>query len=187
MKLAVILMIFMILLVGCSTVKNSPVVPITNNISETSQLILNEKDLLKLEMISNGTDCKTETYETNEHSPLAQYSICNYIISNLNNTEVIIEFKKYTNLNDLNGSYDYESSHLFSANGIISENTYGDRSKFHVNTDDDYGAEFNTQGIYFYHLWICKDTYLIHITSKGSENAQEVIAKIGTEIMSKFN
>jgi hypothetical protein len=52
---------------------------------------------------------------------------------------------------------------------------------------NDYGGQFNEPGVYFYHLWICKDKYLIHITSKGTEEAAgDSVREIGQQILSKF-
>jgi hypothetical protein len=87
MKLNIILSILLIFIVGCSTVQDSssePTINTTNTISGTQDLLLNEQDLQQLGMtsggydelhqlgwISNGTDCKTEEYQTDEYSPLA--------------------------------------------------------------------------------------------------------------------
>jgi hypothetical protein len=116
-----------------------------------------------------------------------EYSFCNYTINNLSDTEIIIEIKKYTNYNDLNGTYQYFSSHLFSAEGIINDNKYGDQSIFRINNEDDYGAEFNYEGIYYYHLWFTKDLYLIHITSKGDIDVKEYIEEIALKINFRYN
>ena len=105
----------------------------------------------------------------------------------MNPTEVIMELRKFTNAEDLNNSYQYDSSHLFGAKGLISEDDYGDQSRFRVNSDDDYGSEYNPPGVYFYHLWFTKDKFLIHITSSGSEDAEDYIAKMGRQILSKLS
>jgi len=199
MKLAIILAILLILIGGCSTVQDSPSGPTiktTHTISGNQELVLNEQDLQQLGMTgdglqqlgmtSNGTDCQTEEYQTDEYSPLAQYSICSYTINSLNDTEVVIELKKFANLEDLNGTYQYESLHLRSIEGLISENDYGDQSRFYLNNENDYGGQYNDPTVYYYHLWIGKNEYLIHITSKGSKEAEEYIAKIGRQILSKF-
>ncbi len=99
---------------------------------------------------------------------------------------MIIELKKFENKEALDGAYQYDSSHLFGAKGLISEDDFGDKSRFRVNSEDDYGAEYNTPGIFYYHLWICKDTYMIHITSGGSEDAKDYISGAGRKILSKF-
>jgi hypothetical protein len=105
----------------------------------------------------------------------------------LNDTGVVIELKKYTNSGDLNGSYQYESLHLRSIEGLISENDYGDQSRFYVNNENDYGAEYNDPNMYYYALYISKNEYLIYVTSKGtSVEAKEYVAKIGRRILSKF-
>lgn len=182
MKLAIILAILLILIGGCSTVQNGRTTPA---ISGTQDLVLNEQDLQQLGM-SIGTDCQTDEEYTNiVDSSLGQYSFCNYTI--LDDTEVIIELQKFANYEALDGSYQYDSSHLYSIEGLISENDYGDKSRFRVNNENDYGGQFNEPGVYFYHLWICKNEYLIHITSNGrSKEAGEYIAKIGRRILSKF-
>ena len=170
-KLATLL----ILIAGCSAAEN-PSSGLT--ISATQELVLNEKDLEQLGMISNETDCQTEEYETNEYSPLAQYSICYYTINSFNDTQAVLELQKFANLMDLNGTYQYSSLHLRGFQGLISENEHGDLSRFYVN---------NESTVYYYHLWIIKNEYLIHITSKGSKDAQDYITKIGRVILAKFN
>jgi hypothetical protein len=161
---------------------------ITNStLSGTQELVFNEQDLQQLGITINGTECQTEEYETSEYSPLMQYSVCNYNINNLNDSQVIVELKKFTNFESLNGTYQYDSLHLYSVEGLISENDYGDQSRFRVNNVNDYGGNINNEpNVYYYHLWICKDTYLIHITSKGSKETKEYVAKMGRQILSKF-
>ena len=179
MKLAIILTILIIIIGGCSTVQDSqlePTTKTTHTISGTRELVLNEQDLAQLG-ITSEIDCNTEEYQTNAYSPLAQYSFCNFTIKNLNDSQVVLELKKFTNFEDLNGSYQYESLHLRGFQGLISENDYGDLSRFYVN---------NESTVYYYHLWISKNEYLIHITSKGSKEAGEYIAKTGRRILSKF-
>ena len=184
MKLAIILAILLIFIVGCSTMQDGRS---THTISGTHDLVLNEQDLQQLGVINDGIDCNTEEYETNEYSTLAQYTFCNFTINNLNDTEVVLQLQKFANYQAINGTYQYDSSHLYSVEGLISENTFGDQSRFRVNNENDYGGQLNEPGIYYYHLWICKDLYLIHVTSKGSEEAEEYIAKIGQQILSKFD
>lgn len=178
MKLAIILAILLILIGGCSTTKT------INTISGTQELILDEQDLQQLGMTGHG--CQTEEgYSNIVDSSLGQYSFCNYTI--LEDTEVIIQLQKFANLEALDGAYQYDSSHLYSIEGLISENDYGDKSRFRVNNEHDYGGQFNEPGVYFYHLWICKDKYLVHITSSGrNKEAKEYITKIGQTILSKF-
>lgn len=204
MKLIIFLAILLTLVVGCSTVQNSPsgqTIKTNQSISEIQDLTLNtqdlqqlgitndfnEQDLAQLGITNNGTNCQIEeNYANIVDSSLGQHIVCIYNISDLNNTKVIIELSKFANLNDLNGTYQYDSLHLYSIQGLISENDYGDQSRFRVNNVNDYGGQFNNPNIYTYHLWICKDKYLIHITSSGSLNAKESIAKIGQQILSKF-
>ena len=199
MKLAIILAILLIIIVGCST--DAPSKPTTQTISGTQELVLNiqdleqlgmtsdinEQDLQQLGITGNGTNCQTEeNYSNIVDSSLGQHSLCIYNISSLNDTQVIIELQKFENYEALNGSYQYNSLHYFSIEGLISENDYGDQSRFRVNNEHDYGGEYNDPNVYYYHLWICKDLYLIHITSSGSKEAEEYIAEIGRLILSKF-
>ena len=190
MKLAMISAILLILIGGCSTVQDSPSGPtikITHTISGTQELVLNEQDLQQLGM-SNGTNCRTEEgYSNIVDSSLGQYSICIYNINSLNDTQVIIELQKFANLGALNGSYQYNSVHLRSIEGLISQNDYGDQSRFYLNNVNDYGGQYNDPNVYYYTLYTCKNEYLIHITSKGrSKEALDYIAKIGRQILSKF-
>lgn len=158
----------------------------TKIIQEVQGLILNEEDLQEIGMTLIENGCLTEEYQTSEYSPLEHLSTCNYTINSLEETEVVVELRKYTNLHDLNGTYQYSSSHLFSAEGLISEDEFGDQSKFRVNSEHDYGGEFNEPNIYYYNLWITKDLYLIHVTSKGSGEAKSYIERIGQRILNKF-
>ncbi|MFH1849427.1 MAG: hypothetical protein ABH879_04540 [archaeon] len=200
MKLAILTILFM-LTAGCSTVQESPPVPTTTHaISGTLELVLDGQDLAQLGMtsdlnesdrqlfeISNGTDCRTdEEYANIVDSSLGQYSICVYSIPGLNNTQIIIELQKFADYEALNGSYQYGSLHLYSVEGLISENDYGDQSRFRVSNEHDYGGQYNAPNVYHYHLWFTKDLYLIHITSMGSKDAEGHVAKIGTRILSKF-
>ena len=186
LKLAVILAILLIIIVGCLMLLPSG--PKINGIQE---LVLNETDLQQLGMASDGPDCLSsidESQTTISGSPLLQYTMCNYTINSLNDTQVIIQLQKFTNREDLDGTYQYASSHLYSVQGLISENDFGDQSRFRVNNVNDYGGQYDPPGVYYYHLWICKDVYLIHITSSGrSEGARESVANIGRRILSKFS
>lgn len=170
------------LLLGCTPAPAQDAPPAITGVQD---LLLTAQDLAQLAMTTNGSDCVPETYETSEFSPLAQYSMCAYEIPDID-TEVIIELKRFTNLADLNGSYQYDSSHYYSVDGLISENTYGDQSRFRVNSVNDYGGEFNDPEMHYYHLWITKGTYLIHITSSGRVDARAQIASIGQLLMAKF-
>lgn len=188
MKLTMVLAIILIIIVGYLIVQYSlsgPAANTTHAISGTQDLVLNEQDLQQLGMTSNWAECQTDEQTSFDLSPV-QYTFCNYSIDSLSDTEVFLEMKKFTNLEELDNTYQYESSHLFGAKGLISENTFGDHSRFRVNSDDDYGAEFNEPGVYFYHLWICKNEYFIHITSKGAGEAEGYIAETGRLILSKF-
>ena len=194
MKLAIMLVILVIFIAGCSTIKT------THTISGTQELVLNaqdlqqlgmtsggnEQDLQQLEITSDGSYCRTEEYATNDHAPLAQYSICSYTINSVNDTQVVLELKKFTNFEDLNGTYQYESQHLRSVQGLISQNDFGDQSRFYLNNVNDFGGSLTDPSISYYALYITKDGYLIYITSKGSKEAKEYIAKIGHLILSKF-
>jgi hypothetical protein len=168
-------------------------------ISGTRELVLNEQDLQQLEMRSDlneqdlqqlgitSGNCRTEEDYTNiVDSSLGQYSVCIYNISSLNDTQVIIELQKFANFEALNGSYQYNSQHLYSIEGLISENDYGDQSRFRVSNVNDYGGQYNDPNVYYYHLWICKNEYLVHITSKGAKEAVDYIAETGRQILSKF-
>jgi len=191
MKLSIILAILLIAIVGYLILQNSPSGPAikTNHtISGNQGLLLNEQDLQELGMtqVWNETECQTQKYTTMDMHQI-EYNICNYTINNLSDTWVVIELKKFANPEDLNNTYLYESSHLFSPQGIISVNDYGDQSLFRVNNPNDYMGHLNEPGVYYYHLWICKNEYLIHITSRGrSKEAGEYVTKIGEQILSKF-
>lgn len=157
----------------------------THTISGIQELVLNEQDLQQLGMTRAG-DCQTED-QTSINSLPVRYSMCNYTINSLNDTQVVIVLQSFTNFEDLNNSYQYDSLHLYSVQGLISENDFGDQSRFRVNNVNDYMGQLDEPGVYYYHLWICKDVYLIHITSSGrSKDAQEYVAKIGRRILSKF-
>ncbi|MFH8080784.1 MAG: hypothetical protein QXO84_02800 [Candidatus Aenigmatarchaeota archaeon] len=136
--------------------------------------------------LSTSDNCKMEKYETNEYNSLSEYFSCNYTVNELKDTWIFVEIKKFENREDLENTYQYESSHLFGSKGLLSENELGEKSRFRVSSDDDYGAEFNPKGVYFYHLWICKGNYLIHITSKGEKEAGEYVKKIGQKIISNI-
>jgi len=211
--LTIILAIFLVFIVGCSRVPDVPSGPIinttnnvsgintTNNISGIQDLTLNardlqqlgltddlnEQDLARYGIIGNGTNCQSDgNYANIVDSSLGQHNICIYNISGLINTTVIVELNKFTNLEELNGSYGYSSSHLFGAKGLISENDFGDQSRFHVSDPSDYGGEFNKPNEYYYNLFFTKGLYMIHITSGKDKEAKDYITKIGRLILSKF-
>ncbi len=181
MKLAIIFGILLIIIGGCYVQQELP----ESKISGTQDLVLTEQDLQELGMTAES-ECQTEEQTSYDLSDV-EYTFCSYTIDSLIDTKVIIELKKFSNYESLNDSYLYDSSHLFGAKGLISENTFGEQSRFRVNSKDDYEAEFNDPNIYYYHLWITKYLYLIHITSSGrSEEAKGYIIKIGQQILSKF-
>ena len=188
MKLNVVFSLFLIFFVGC-TISSIEHVGTPLNQSdvqkglEVKDLIFSEENLMELGL--TGYDCFNEEYETLD-SP-DTYCFNNYTIDDLNDTNVFIIFSKYDSFHDLNGSYQYESSHYFSVEGLISENAYGDLSRFRVSNVNDYGGKYNDPNIYVYHLWIVKDLYLIHITSRGSIDAKEYIEESGNQILLKFN
>ena len=201
--LTILLLSSLVLVMGANGCiqPSGPTIKTVHGISGTQELVLNEQDLQQLGMTSNlnnqdlqqlgitgnGTNCQTDEKYTNiVDSSEGQYSICIYSISSLNDTQVIIELQKFANYEALNGSYQYGSLHLYSIEGLISENDYGDQSRFRVNNENDYGGQYNDPNVYYYHLWICKDLYLIHITSNRAKEADEYVAKIGRQILSKF-
>ncbi len=199
-----ILLVFALGVLGCTPAQDSQAeqtIQTTSTVSGTEELILNEDELSEIGMkgdslaqlrelgisADNGSDCKTEKYQTDESSSVTEYSICSYVIESLNNTEVIVELKKFTNQHDLNGSYQYNSLHYRSSEGLISQDDFGDQSRFYVNNENDYGGEFNDPNVYYYTLYTTKNDYLIHVTSKGTiKEARDSIAKIGQKILSKF-
>ncbi len=173
MKLTTILAVILIIISGCTT----------QQISSTEQLALDEQEIDELAITESH--CETEQFETHERAPLAERTRCQYNVSSINTTITLI-LKKYTNFEDLNGSYQYDSSHLFSQEGLISENTYGDQSKFRVSSEEDYGGQYNDPNVYYYHLWITEELYLIHITSAGSQEAKATIEQMADMIMARF-
>jgi hypothetical protein len=188
MRLAVILAIILILIAGFLIsqygLPSGPATATNHTTPGIPELMPDGQELQQLG-IAKQEECRTEE-QTSIYSSMVQYGFCNYTIDGLNNTGVIIELKKFTNHDDLNGTYQYESSHLFGAKGLIGENDYGDQSRFRVNSDDDYGAQYNPPGIYFYHLWFTRGLYLVHITSGGSVGARDYIERAGRLMLSKF-
>ena len=188
MKKYMISLFILLLLIGvCILVRyvSKESTPPESAISGTQDLLLNTQDLQQLGMTGHG--CQTEENYTNiVDSSLGQYSFCNYTINSLNDTWVVIELQKFANYEALNGSYQYGSLHLYSIQGLISENDYGDQSRFRVNNVNDYGGQYDEPNVYYYHLWICKNLYLIDISSNGRKEAREYIPKIGLQILSKF-
>ncbi|MFH1236799.1 MAG: hypothetical protein V1648_00125 [Candidatus Aenigmatarchaeota archaeon] len=182
--LAIVLIIAAICLVALFSMQQNG--STTNTISGTLDLTLNAQDLQHLGMTEH--ECRTEdNYGNIVDSSPGQYTFCNYTTSELNDTEIIVELQKFENIEALNGTYQYSSLHLFSIQGLISENAYGDQSRFRVNNVNDYGGEFNEPGVYYYHLWITKNEYLIHIISGGrNQEAGDYVTRIGQQILSKF-
>jgi hypothetical protein len=175
---SMLLMMVVIILAGCV---QEPIGEQPNAIPKdttTRDLQLTEEEVTGLGMTTNG--CTFDRYDPD--SPIIENNFCNY---SRDDTTVYVIIKKFTNLEDLNGSYQYDSYHLFGADGLISENTYGDQSRFRVNSEDDYGAEHDSE-VYYYHLWIVKDLYLVHITSSGAERDKELVAGIGERILSRL-
>ncbi|MEM4389524.1 MAG: hypothetical protein QXG98_02585 [Candidatus Micrarchaeia archaeon] len=168
-------LVFFLLFSGCSSQREIKI----------QELVLGEQDLQQLGMAREG-DCQTEEYQASAYSPMTQHTICNYTINSLNNTRVVLELKSFASFEELNNAYQYESSHLFGAKGLLSENELGDRSRFRVNSEDDFGASYNPPGVYYYHLWICKNKYLIHVTSSGDRVAGEFVKEIGKRVLTKL-
>lgn len=164
MRLLLITFILVLFLTGCVN---------DSTISGIEEIMPNESDFSEMGILVNESSCSVE----------GEYGICFY---NISNAEIVIQLNKYADIQDLNGSYLYSSSHLRSAEGLISENEFGDQSRFSINHEDDYMGHLNQEGVYYYHLWITKDLYLIHITSKGSD-IKEDIEKMGNKILLKFN
>ena len=169
-------MILLIFLVGCTAQQTKTEV----------KKVTTAKDLIpsKEEMgATTELNCTNEVYNTTEFSPLAENTLCMF---NINNSEFYLEIKKFSNQNDLNGSYGYNSAHLFGGKGFLNHTTYGDQSRLHVNAGDDYGAEFDPKGVSYYHLWFTKDLYLVHVTSKGVESDRASIENIGHLVLAKI-
>lgn len=182
MRILIIVAILAVILVACTATNK----PNDNKTLSNEEILLNSQELEQIGINQNSTYCNTEHYETSESSSLEQYSFCQYNISEIDNSEIVIQLSKLTNHNDLNGSYQYQSSHLFGSEGLISRDSYGDQSVFRVNSEDDYGAEFNNPNITYYNLYFTKDLFLVHITSKGSEDAREYIENLAQGMLGKF-
>ncbi|HII65423.1 TPA: hypothetical protein HA295_01445 [Candidatus Woesearchaeota archaeon] len=196
------LALFLLLIAGCSVYQDGGTPPDSASVQTvpgTPELALTEDDLQQLGMApdfhnqdlqqlgitSNESNCHTEEQTAFDLSGV-QYTVCSYAIDSLNGTQVIIELKSFTNLTEAEDAYQYDSSHLYSAEGLISEDEYGNRSRFRVSNEHDYGGQYNDPNVTYYHLWIAKGAYLIHITSKGSSDARDYIANTGKLILLKF-
>ncbi|MFT4343561.1 MAG: hypothetical protein ACMXYE_02330 [Candidatus Woesearchaeota archaeon] len=183
------LLLLGLFIAGCGTTQTTTEnneTEITSSINTVQELVLTSQEIDELGLALVEDSCRIEVYETTEHSSLAEFSMCNYTIPRLDNTTLHIILNKYTNTHDLNGSYQYSSLRLSSAAGIISEDEFGDQSRFRKNHEDDYGAEHNDPDVHFYNMWITKDTFLIHITTRGSEEADAYVISIAETLMSKF-
>ena len=192
-QILIITVLFLLVTAGCVTQTDTPPA------GEKHDLALTAQDLVQLGLTSDLNDTirqmyglendscqKDEAYSNVVDSSTGSYSICAYLLPGMSNTEVVVEIQRFENTDALNGTYLYQSSHLFSIEALISKDTLGDQSTFRVNSEHDYGGEFNPPGVYFYHLWIAKDLYLIHITSKGSD-VKENIEAIGQLLVSKLD
>jgi hypothetical protein len=157
----ILFMFIVILLAGCSS-------QITN---ESPELITTEILIRQLDI--DFDECEHEAYETSESSPLEEQSFC---IAYIDESEIVVVIQKFTNFHDLDGSYQYSSLHLRGFQGLINEDTYGDFSRFYFTEDI----------VIYYNLWIIKDEFLIHITSKNL-NEQEVIEQIAENLLEKFD
>jgi hypothetical protein len=168
-----LLILTSLLLVGCT----QHIIPTNNNNNITIQdMILNQEELLQLGIQTNEPECKVEHYETSELSPLAEYAMCNYTIIKRNATQIIVQLQTFSNFNDLNGSYQYNSLHLRGFQGLINENEYGNLSRFYVN---------NESNTYYYHFWIVSEPHLIHVTSKGIQDDKDYVKNITLKLVSK--
>lgn len=199
---AVITTLAVLLLPACSSSQSTtPGHGPSDGIRGTQDVLLNEQDRDALSLTpnhdeesreqlgitGNETYCRTEeTYAKNVTLSRGAYSICTYNVSSLNNTDVVVQIKRFADYASLNGSYQYDSSHYFSSTGLISTDELGDQSTFRRSTDDDYGGEQNPDDVHYYHLWVTKDLYLVHVTSSGSEDAKNVVTAIAERILDAF-
>lgn len=197
MKLHILIGIvsFMILAAGCANVQDDASTTTTTLKDSTmaiEDLILSDVEVSELGLskdiseeklsqfgINRATNCKVD-------SPSGQYAVCVYLAPELNDTEVIVQLYSYDNESALNGSYQYNSGHLFGSSGIISKDTYGDQSIFRKNSEDDYGAEFNDPKMHYYHLWFTKGLYMVHVISSGTVEAEGLVGVMGRAFLGKF-
>lgn len=189
----IVVALVLILIAGCAAKQDYEQTSVTG----IGDLLLSEQDLVQAGLTRDvhdevlaqlgldGTNCKTEEQTVFDASGV-DYGICSYASSSLNNTQVIIELKKFANASEAKNAYYYDSSHLYSAKGIISKDEYGDQSLFRMNSKDDYMGNLDPADLFYYHLWFIKDAYLIHITSKGSKDAGEMVARIASIIEARF-
>lgn len=92
------------------------------------------------------------------------------------NTTIAVILEKYDSYDDLEGAFQYKSSHLIESEWYLSENKMGDMSKF---------LGWEDSGYYYYHLWIVDEPFLIHVTSKGSRDVNETILAIGENLLQR--
>jgi hypothetical protein len=148
-------------------------------------VVLSDIDLVDLSLYVLD-DCVFENFNASSNSPLIASSFCSYFSFD-ESSEVIISISKYSNFDDLFGSYQYQSSHLRSVEGLISEDFFGDFSKFYVNVEEDYMGYLNDVDIYYYHLWIVSGDFLIHITSKSYLEEHDLLIGIAERFMNILN
>jgi hypothetical protein len=196
MKRHVFILSLLVVLTACTT----PTSPEPATVQGTQELILTDDDLTAVGLspntdpadnqvlrIPNGTNCRTETtYGKNVTVENGAYTICTYTADDLNNTEITVETRRFKDQASLNGSYQYESSHLFSEDGLISRDELGDQSTFRKNSDQDYGGANNNESMHYYHLWATKDLYYVHVTSSGSDEARSIVRGVAERTLAKL-
>ncbi|HLP79507.1 MAG TPA: hypothetical protein VK158_02650 [Acidobacteriota bacterium] len=157
----------MLLLTGCTVEKS------TQSIQE---IMLTTQEITDLQMTpkykTGDVDLPCVVEESD--SSRTQYALCGYTKGD---SEIIIELAKYNNLNDLNDSYQYASSHLINSDWLIQQDAYGDMSKL---------QKWNESSTFYYHFYIVKDMYMIHVTSKGVESDQATVVDIGKTMLDKI-
>ncbi|MFT4311251.1 MAG: hypothetical protein ACMXX7_01345 [Candidatus Woesearchaeota archaeon] len=170
-------MLALILIVsGCSTYKEETI--------GVSDLLLSDEYVYNLDLYPSSP-CEVEIYETSNRSSLSEFGSCFFKGSN-ESLEVVIQIRKFSNFDDLFGTYQYQSSHLRNIEGLISEDKFGDFSKFYINVEEDYMGHLNEEGVYIYHLWVVKDDFLIHITTKDYFDDKYLVENIANNILSKI-
>lgn len=162
-----VLLVLIIILMGCMQVHEQPYDPTM----DTTKLMLRAQDWSDLG-VSVDMHCDTESYNTSEYSPLGQSSVCQYFFDD---ASVVITANRYITVENAVGTYQYQSSHLRSANTTISENTYGDMSVFYVFREPDY---------VYHHVWFVKGVHLVHITSNGTD--ARLVEQLAQTILPRF-
>ncbi len=147
-------------------------------------LLLSTEEVALLQL-SVDQECVIEEYQTSETSPLAQSSFCSFVSQN-DSVHLIIDIKKYTNEQDVLGSFQYQSSRHRSPQGILAQNTHGSYSTFVMNVEEDYMGHLNDPEMYYYHLWIAKDLFLIHITSRGTVSDESLLLAVADKLLLRF-